>query len=167
MVASRGPIPKRTEVRRRANASSDGLEVSRGASMPSAAPEPAPYWHEMALEIYESMCESGQSVYWEQSDYAVLWLMCDQLHALYQPQFLGMQGDGIGIQKPFYGKRAMTASEIGAIMKTLGGLGATEGDRRRMRIELQKDDGAVRDLPKGVVAFDRARRGRKPKEASA
>lgn len=164
MVASRGPIPKRSEVRRRTNAPEDGLEISRAPARETSTPTPAPYWCDIALEMYESMCASGQSVFWEQSDYTTLWLVCDQLHALHNEQFMGMQGDGVGHTRPFYARRPMTASELSAIMKTLGSLGATEGDRRRMRIELQRGEVGPTELPAGVVAFGRARRGRKPKE---
>lgn len=167
MVASRGPAPKREDMRVRTAKPEDGLTVSKPPANGGREPAAATYWCSVAADMYRSMCDSGQSVFFEASDYQTLWLLCDQLHALYQPMYLGMQSVGIGVQKPFYARRPMLSGELGVIMKGLGALGATEGDRRRIRIELQRGDAGVTELPPGVAAFGRARRGRKPKEESA
>ncbi|MGJ9412381.1 hypothetical protein ACHAAC_06690 [Aeromicrobium sp. CF4.19] len=93
--------------------------VARGRSIPATLPEPDPQWCTAARMIWDSMLESGGAAYFESSDYAVLHLTADQIDHLYQ------QG---GRRSPEY---------LRVIMQTLGSLLATEGDRRRLRIELQ------------------------------
>lgn len=96
-----------------------GTTVARGKSIPATIPEPDPQWCKAARMVWDSMLTSGGAAYFESSDYAVLHLTADQIDHLYQ------QG---GRRSPEY---------LRVIMQTLGSLLATEGDRRRLRIELQ------------------------------
>lgn len=156
MVATRGSIPKRTEMRRRTNAPADGMEVTRAASLPAEPLAPDENWHDVPLEIFTSMAESGQSVFFQASDWAMLYMICDQMNQLYCEQYLGMRDAGRGEQEPVYGRKPMNGAELSAMIKALGELGATEGARRRLRIELTQDMGA-RELPAGVTSMNDAR----------
>lgn len=99
-----------------------GSTVSKGTSKPATMSDPDPAWCATARLIWDSMIESGGAAYYESSDYAVLYMVCDQIDHLYQ------QG---GRRSPEY---------LRVIMQTLGSLLATEGDRRKLRIELTKSD---------------------------
>jgi hypothetical protein len=99
-----------------------GTTVSRGKSNPATIPDPNPEWCHAAEMMWNAMVESGGAVYFESSDYAVLYLACDQIDHLY--------GQG-GRRSPEY---------LRVIMATLGSLLATEGDRRKLHIELEKTD---------------------------
>ncbi len=97
-----------------------GTTTVRGKSNPAVVPEADPDWCDAARMTWEAMLGSGGSAYYESSDYAVLHLICDQIDHLYQ------QG---GRRSPEY---------LRVIMQTLGTLLATEGDRRKLHIELAK-----------------------------
>lgn len=97
-----------------------GTTVARGKSIPATIPEPDPTWCKAARMVWDAMLTSGGAAYFESSDYAVLHLTADQIDHLYQ------QG---GRRSPEF---------LRVIMQTLGTLLATEGDRRKLRIELQK-----------------------------
>jgi hypothetical protein len=144
MVAARGPVPKRTEVRRRVNKPEDGFEISNAPMLPVEPLAPNERWCDEALEVYTSASESGQAVFYQQSDWAILYLICDQINQNYQNQFLGVRFMGRGEQEAIFGKKPMPAAVLSAVMHGLGSLGMTEGDRRRIRIELtrgKEDDG--------------------------
>lgn len=103
-----------------------GSTAIRGKSNPATIPDPDSKWCSAARLIWDSVTESGGAAFYESSDYAVLHLTCDQIDHLYQ------QG---GRRSPEY---------LRVIMQTLGTLLATEGERRKFRIELDKapdDDG--------------------------
>ena len=97
-----------------------GTAVTRGKSNPATIPEATATWCTASTMVWQAMLESGGAAYFESSDYAVLHLTCDQIDHLYQ------QG---GRRSPEY---------LRVILQTLGSLLATEGDRRRLRVELQK-----------------------------
>ena len=97
-----------------------GTTVVRGKSNPATIPDPNPEWCHAARMMWNAMLESGGAAYFESSDYATLYLACDQIDHLYR------QG---GRRSPEY---------LRVIMQTLGSLLATEGDRRKLHIELQK-----------------------------
>lgn len=85
-----------------------------------------PEWCEDAKRTYESFRVSGVIVFWEQSDVAQLHFLCSEITRYRQ---LG-KFSGQGLQ---------------ALLSGLTELGATEGARRRMKIELQRDSGAQGD----------------------
>lgn len=161
MPATRGPVPKREDMRRRRNAPSDGMSVTRAQASGDVEPlEADENWHPIARELYESMLASGQSVFYEPSDHTTLYLLCDQLSQHYGEVYIGMRDDGRGVQEAVFGRRPMSGSDLSNILKGLAALGATEGDRRRLRIELVREPDGPRELPAGVAAFDRARKRR-------
>jgi hypothetical protein len=116
-----------------------GTTITLGKGNPATIPEPHDDWCDAARLIWDSMLESGGAAYFESSDYAVLYLVCDQIDHLYQ------QG---GRRSPEY---------LRVIMQALGTLLATEGDRRKLHIELEKtDDGSATILASVDSLFDPA-----------
>lgn len=104
-----------------------GSTAVRGKSNPATVPEPNAEWCQPAAMIWAAMIESGGSAYYESSDYAFLSLVCDQIDHLYSQK---------GRRSPEF---------LRVITQALGSLLATEGDRRKLRIELTKapDDDAT------------------------
>jgi hypothetical protein len=103
-----------------------GTATVRGKSNVATIPDASAEWGEAATMIWNAMIESGGAAYYESSDYAVLYMVCDQVDHLYR------QG---GRRSPEF---------LRVIVQTLGALLATEGDRRKLHIELAKapdDDG--------------------------
>lgn len=133
-------IPNRSEdlARPRERKGTTGYKVTKGEGRTATIPEPKPTWCDAARMIWDANCDSGGSDFYESSDYAVLWFACDQIDHLYS------QG---GRRSPEY---------LRVIMQTLGSLLATEGDRRRLHIELEKEmdegDAAVLSIVKNAEA---------------
>lgn len=111
-----GPPPKRSSQRRRANkvevdrASSDG--VRRGPDLVGDHSDEALRW-------YEALRRSGQSQWFEPSDWAAA-----ELVVLAIDEF---------VRKP-------SAFMFGQLMSAQSPLLVTEGDRRRLRVELERGD---------------------------
>jgi hypothetical protein len=88
---------------------------------PVVIPEPDEDWHKVARAWYDALAVSGQSVFYAQSDWALAYytasLMTESLHS---------------------GSAAMAAQ----VMKAQDLLLVTEGSRRRVRIELVRQQAA-------------------------
>lgn len=156
MVAERGPIPARSDERRRTNAPADGLEISKAPgggevqwTDPPGDPEnpkdPAA-WHPLAENWYLGLQTSGQAVFFEQSDADTAYLMAENMSRLLKPQFVGMKDvwnrEAQQMEHvPAFVRKHIVGADLNALIKGMGLLGSTEGDRRRMRIELQRAGG--------------------------
>lgn len=112
----RGPVPKRSDVRRRSN--DTGVEQAPAGREPAEQPRLRPGLHPLAVRWYESLAASGQSRYYEPSDW---------MHA----QILA---EAIAEYATNPGKAAM----LNAILSGSTALLVTEGDRRRLRLELTR-----------------------------
>lgn len=132
-----GPIPKRSEERRRRN-KDDGPELVQAPSTPPAElpdlPEPDPNWHEIATDWYLSLRESGQAVFYQPSDWAV---------ARYAAELMSR---GLSSDRPPNGQY------VAALNSVMTSLLTTEGDRRRARIELERKKPA-QQAPASVTAI--------------
>lgn len=176
-----GPIPKRSEERRRRNkpdrpvdrvaigsdiddlfgdgAPDPELENRiQGEDLPPAEKPDADYdnWHPLAIELYESLSESGQKIFYEASDWAIARVLCESLSRDLQPQWINTGTP----EEPKMEKQILPlkGANLSAYLKGFAALGMTEGDRRRMSIELsRKAKLEVGDLPAGVVSIDRGR----------
>lgn len=128
-MGTRGPIPKRSDQRRRRNkpdvpvdqVAADG--VVRGPDLKGAHTAVAKRW-------WEALRRSGQAQFFEPSDWAAA-----ELVVLAIDEFA---------KKP----SAMMLQSINSMMSSLL---VTEGDRRRMRLELQRPDEGD-DVEEAVVA---------------
>jgi len=139
---SGGPIPKRSDQRRRRNAV-EGLTT--GAARPAERPEPDEHWHELARDWFLALAESGQSDYYQASDWqtARVWA-----------EILSRQMESGRMSSQMVAAWAAGATE----------LLTTEGARRRLRLELERlpvaPDGP--DEVEDELDAHRARRSRKP-----
>lgn len=194
-MGSRGPIPKRSAQRRRANkkgevtespageraarpgepprsgkgstteawityARSAGHKVDDGASraavialVDEGLPEPGvgdadSDWHPVARAWYESLARSGQSAFYEPSDWATAQLLAESMSRELKPQYVGTTKS----DDPIYASRPPTGAALAAWLKGMSVLLATEGDRRRLQVELQRRPDAEDDGPAGVAA---------------
>lgn len=158
----RGPIPKPAEARRRTNAPAIPVKkAARGAAKPKAkkaaateeavpekwAPSAAdPSWHAIARNWYDSLALSGQSEFYEPSDWNTAFLLADSISRDLNPQFVGFTEKGDVIMEPI----PLKGSSLAAYLKGMGNLLVTEGDRRRMSVDLvrgkQVDPDAERAL---------------------
>ncbi len=154
--ATRGPIPERSEARRRRNKPGDGVEVeivdlmktiSKEVEIPVANED----WHPAVALLWESIPASGQSLHYEPSDWATAYIICETLSRELLPQFVGMRStwnsDAEEMeQRPEFQTIPIKGGNLSSILKAFHVLMMTEGDRRRMRLELQRqgdtNDGA-------------------------
>jgi hypothetical protein len=114
-MGARGPIPKRSEDRRRRNRADVHVAEAFG---PVEVPQPDPSWHQLAASWYASLRESGQVAYFEPSDWAAAQLLAHEMSRMLQ-------------SRP-------SANLFAAIWSGMGDLLTTEGERRRFRIEVHR-----------------------------
>lgn len=116
-IGIRGPVPERTEniIGHRAKDFAD--DVSRAPAREVTWHQADPDWHPIARQLYMAAKKSGQAVYYQQSDIALLYSICDDL-------------------SDFKKSGRRSAQMASAIYSALTGLLLSEGDRRRVRIEL-------------------------------
>lgn len=132
-----GPIPKRSDIRVRRNKpeANGGVPLTRGTARGFRAfPAPGEHWDESTIRTYNSFQNSGMVDYFEETDIELIWQACDQLHTFRQ------------------GRRS--AQQYDLIMKWLSNLGATEAERRRMRIELVSPTDHVEEAPELALVAD-------------
>lgn len=134
----RGPVPKKDSERRRRN--DDGIElvkinldelIAGEVEVPAADPK----WHPIATQFYEGLQKSGQAIWLEPSDWSVAYILAESLSRDLKPQYVGMNeetGEAILMTIPLKG------SSLSAYLKAFSALLVTEGDRRRLRIELER-----------------------------
>ena len=134
-----GPIPKRTdrpggyrpEARaKKAAAGTDGISRPRAGAPTLATKQPpgARDWHPIAKRLWKAAGESGQSIYYEASDWAVLYSLMDDL--------------------TYYKNGAKRSGQmLQTIMSSLTTLLLTEGDRRRLQVELHKTEDVTTVTP--------------------
>lgn len=117
-MGARGPIPKRSEDRHRRNEPVSPVVEAAGADevpVPPAGED----WHPIAKRLWDATKESGQVKFYEPSDWALLYSLMDDLT---------------------YAKKCekRPAGLIETIYGQLGNLLISEGDRRRVQIELHR-----------------------------
>jgi hypothetical protein len=125
-------IPNRSEdlARPRARQGRNrGYEISKGEARAVTMPEPNETWCEVAKGLWVAAQSSGQADFYQDTDWWMLYMTCDQVTYLYEqsrrsPEFLK------------------------SIYSALGGLMFTEADRRKVHVELaapsdDEDDAAL------------------------
>jgi hypothetical protein len=113
-----GPIPKREAERTRRNKEPEGsVSLAKGNAYPVTIPPADETWAPRAKSWYESLATSGMKEFMQNSDYEYARILCDALTDYYK--------------RP-------SAMMLASILSGMTSLGTTEGDRRRMRIELEK-----------------------------
>jgi hypothetical protein len=117
-MGERGPIPKRSDDRHRRNAPERPVTKAPAAERVTV-PLADPTWHDIATQLWKGLIESGQSKFYEPSDWAIAFSLCDDLsHYKYASR--------------------RSSQMLAAIMSGLSSLLVTEGDRRRVQLELSR-----------------------------
>lgn len=140
-MGGRGPVPKRSDQRRRTNAPERPIEKvpTRFQAEPPAADVE---WHPVALAWYESLAKSGQSAFYEASDWATAFLITESMSRDLKPQFVGLTDQG----DLAYESIPLKGASLSAYLRAMAVLMVTEGDRRRLQVELEKPKPADPDL---------------------
>lgn len=111
-----GPAPKRAEDRRRRNkVDTDTVEMTGEVLVPAGSPA----WHPIAAHWYGSLQQSGQSRFYEPSDWAAAHLVANQMSAMLAS-----------------GRPSPTMFQ--AVWSAMGDLLTTEAERRRVRMEVSR-----------------------------
>lgn len=111
-----GPAPKRSEDRvRRNKVETTSIVMVGDVEVPAADAS----WHPVATQWYESLAKSGQSKYFEPSDWAAAFLLAGQI-----TRMLAM--------------RRASATMLAAVWSAMGDLLTTEAERRRVRVEIKR-----------------------------
>jgi hypothetical protein len=118
------PVPKRSTERRRRNLEGRP-ERSTYRGGPVVAPPPSEEWHPVARRWYDALGESGQSVYYEPSDWATAFYVAEAM------------------TRNLNGGARFSAQLFASVMSAMTSLLATEGERRRARLEIERETGAA------------------------
>jgi len=114
-----GPIPKRSDQRRRSNKPDIPIVTTSTGGGFIPRPEADTEWHPIAQLWFGSLGSSGQSAFYEPSDWAHA-VLCAEL-----------------MSRLLHGER-ISAQLVTAIDSLSARLLVTEGDRRRARVELER-----------------------------
>lgn len=123
-----GPVPKR-QVRHRGKPAVPTTKVPAAPGV-VAAPVPDESWHPTARMWFGSLAESGQAALYQPSDWAVAWVVAESMSREFSPQPVVSGGQVVMVAMP------PKAAALSAWLKACTVLMATEGDRRRMRLDL-------------------------------
>lgn len=131
-MGQRGPVPNHSGdlARPRSRKGSDQQEVTKGLARPYEIPEPDANWHPIAKMLWDSLSTSGQSDFYQQSDWAFAYSVCEDLSFYKQPS----------ISKDGYEYHKRSGQMLATIYSAMERLLVTEGDRRRVRIELAEPE---------------------------
>lgn len=118
-----GPVPRRESdlARPRERKGKDQAPVTRGEMRPVTVPRADADWHPIAKMLYEGLKKSGQADFYQQSDWAYAYSICEDL-SLYKKS----------------GRRSAQLAQV--IYSAMNNLLVTEADRRRVRIELHEPE---------------------------
>lgn len=160
-MGARGPVPDREEnlARPRSRKGDEqGHKVTHGLMRDVTIPDPDPNWHPIARMVWDGLRESGQSDFFQSSDWAFAYSLCEDLHHYKMPNT-----DRDGNE---YHKRS--GQMLQTIYSAMSDLLVSEGHRRRVGIELQKPE--EESNPASLAVLDDYREGLgmddNPEEAS-
>lgn len=125
-----GPPPKRAAQRRRANKPAVPVDTAPGAT-DVKVPKADPKWHPVAKRWFQSLAASGQSVFYQPSDWATAYVVAESMSRELYPQPIGVS-EG----QPVIATIPPRGASLSAWLRATTVLMATEGDRRRLHLEL-------------------------------
>lgn len=129
-----GPVPKRSDARRRANKPEGAQLIKARAGSAINWPDAPKDWPPLIVELYKALPVSGMAAFYEQTDVAMARVVLDGLATTVNS-----------------GK--INGQLWSAAISALESLGVTEGDRRRMRIELERVPGEDPEETAAVADF--------------
>lgn len=126
-MGSRGPAPKRSDQVRRRNKKDHTIDKVTVIAEEVIYPSPDENWHRIAYNWYESLAQSAQCQFYEPSDWQAAYIaaeiMSDEFHKRDESGRL---------------VRSTMITELRAFMDMLI---TTEGERRRVALELERGSG--------------------------
>lgn len=122
-MGTRGPVPDRESdlARPRSRKGKEEVPVTKGAMRKVSVPQADGDWHPIARKLWDSLKTSGQADFYQNSDWAFAYSLCDDL-SVYKKS----------------GRRSSQMAQV--IYSAMSNLLVTEADRRRIRIELHEPD---------------------------
>ncbi len=130
-----GPVPKRSDQRRRRNKTTSDTDKAAGAKTVKV-PAADRSWHPIAKSLWASLATSGQAEFYEPSDWAFAFSLMDDLSY---------------IKKAQERDERRPAQMLQTVYTAFERLLVTEGDRRRVRLELER--GGEPDVDPAKVAI--------------
>ena len=123
-MGARGPVGKRSEERMGHRSKEEKDSITKAPSGPPVdlpdLPDADLLWHPIAADWYLSLRESGQSAFYQPSDWAVARYAADLM------------------SKVLLSERGPNGQLVAALNSVMASLLTTEGDRRRARMELER-----------------------------
>ncbi len=156
-MGERGPQGKRPEELRRRN-KDKSVQTEGTASTDVVMPPAQEDWHPIAKQIYESLENSGQSEFYEPSDWAMAYMLAESISRDLEPQVVAVP-ERTG--EPVFEKVPMKGASLSAYLKGFTALMVSEGDRRRAGIALERggaDPKAEQKEAAKVVAMEKYRK---------
>jgi hypothetical protein len=126
-------VPKRSSERRRQNKKDDAVETAAALVPDVSIPPASPNWHPVALGWYESLRTSGQSQFYEPSDWWAAQFVADAM------------------SRNLKQRAKFSAVLFAAVMSGMTDLLTTEAARRRVRLEIER--GKDGETPASVTAI--------------
>jgi hypothetical protein len=159
-MGERGPTGKRPEERRRRN-KDEGVRTQGRASQNVKPPAARREWHPIAKAWYKALRGSGQSEFYEPSDWAMAQIVAESISRDLEPQVVAVP-ESTG--EPVFEKVPMKGASLSAYLKAMTALMVSEGDRRRAGIALERggsDPEADQKDADKVVAMEKYRKAAK------
>ena len=141
-----GPVPKKDGERRRRNKTPEkegslsaipaeviNLDVTMAGEV--EIPEMDDDWHPIAKQMWQAQIKSGQVLWMEPSDWAILYTLCESLSRDMKPQVIGINEE---TGKPVMAVIPLKGASISSYLKAFEALMMAEGGRRRLRVELER-----------------------------
>ena len=126
--------------------------------MAAVARQDDPEWHPLASQWFASLQRSGQAAFYQPSDWATARLMAESMSRELSPQpMIVASGKEAHVE---YVTLPPKGASIAAWLRACAVLGATEGDRRRLTIELDRGDEDDRGDAADVSELEEYRRRR-------
>lgn len=152
-----GPVPKKSNQKHghRTKAERDAKAPTKVVDPHEVViPDPDPDWHPVATRWFESLARSGQSNFYTNSDWGTAFLLAESISRELKPQVVGNTEAG----EPVWASLPPKAASVAAWLKGMTALLATEGDRRRAAVELDRPQSQSEEGGGDVAWIDDARR---------
>jgi hypothetical protein len=131
-------------------------QAPAGEDAPPEQPPPHEKWHPIAKQWYESLARSGQSAFYEASDWATAFLVAESISRDLKPQPIGVDPE---TGEPVMAVIPLKGASLAAYLRAMTALMVTEGDRRRAGLELRRASaGQEQQEVPGVARLDEFRR---------
>lgn len=149
-----GPVPKRTDARagKHAKAESEAVTKDVIGSPQVEPPQGNPEWHHIVRAWYNSLAQSGQSYFYEPSDWVTAIWVAEQMHRELSPKPIVLtRTDGSTYVE--WHDAPMLGASMSAILKAMNDMMTTEPARRRAQIELQKGGSAKPEQSGAILSL--------------